>query len=626
MALSGADGKWVTRGVLLIAVLLAAVYLRALDNPLTESDRAILVDGEQLRGPGPALEIFVSEGPISGAGGDLYAPLAGLSLATDRMLWGPSPRGWRITSLVIHGASCVLLLLILLRLNLSGAFALLGALLFGLHPIHTQTINLIISRGHVLSGAFTLAAVLFFLTALGAERPGWRKNAVPPHAWWSLGFFLAGLLSGSEALAFPLFCLIGPWLLGRRYPHPIFYLGLFVVTAVYAVMASVAGAPPEPARLLNGGAAALKGLRLIVAPYGQMVYHPLRVIWSWADVRFLTGLGLAAAFALASVLLRGRRPALVLWPAFVFCALLAAYPSLVIKGALEEPGLYLPAAALCGLVVSVFDSLGGLRRMRQGLAVVLAALVVAAGFGSSARCAVWKDAELVWLEILDRYPNHTLAREKLAEHYREMGLSEKAADLVSPTGDDAFSTAVKLNNEGVTLMDKGRLQPAVKKFREALEALPGFRDAHFNLGVVYHSLGRTDSAVVSFERALEADPGYAKARYNLGIVYERSGDLDRAEAEYRKAAELDPSHAQAWANLGALEGRRGRFREAIPLLERALGIDPALLQVRLNLASAYEKVDVERAKEQWRIYLDQARARGAPPEVLERIERRIESL
>ena len=123
----------------------------------------------------------------------------------------------------------------------------------------------------------------------------------------------------------------------------------------------------------------------------------------------------------------------------------------------------------------------------------------------------------------------------------------------------------------------------------------------------------SSSRSVSFERALDADPTYAKAYYNLGIVYDRSGDLDRAETEYRKAAELDPTHAQAWANLGALEGRRGRFHEAIPLLERALEIDPGLLQVRFNLASAYEKVDVERAKEQWRVYLDQARAHQALP-------------
>ena len=442
MTWSGADGKWVARGVLLVAVLLAVVYLRALDNPLIESDRAVLVEGEQLRGPGSAIKLFVSSGRAPMAGGGLYAPLAGLSLATDRMLWGPSPRAWRITSLFFHGASSILLLLILLRLGLSGTFALLGALLFGLHPIHTQTINMITSRGHVLSGAFTLAAVLLFLRALETERPGWKKNAVSPYAWSSLGLFMVGLLSGSEALAFPLVCLIGPWLVGRRYPHPHFYLGLVAVPAAYSVMAIAAGVPPDPNSVLNGGAAALKGFRLIVAPYGQMVYHPLRVIWSWADGRFLAGLGLAAAIALVSVLLRGRRTALPMSLGFFFCALLAAYPSLVSRGALEEPGLYLPTAALCGFVVSVFDSLGGLGRLRQGSAVVLAALVVAAGFGSSARCAVWKDAELVWLELLDRFPHHAPAQEKLAAHYRTTGLSEKAADLVSPTGDDAFSTAV----------------------------------------------------------------------------------------------------------------------------------------------------------------------------------------
>jgi tetratricopeptide (TPR) repeat protein len=308
------------------------------------------------------------------------------------------------------------------------------------------------------------------------------------------------------------------------------------------------------------------------------------------------------------------------------CVLLASYLTLARGRAFEEPGLYLTTAGACGLVAAAFDAVGGLRGLRTAVTVVLVALVAASGLGSSARCAVWKDAERVWLEVLDKYPNHERAQKKLAEHYRDVGLSEKAAALVAPQGADSFSMAVQLNNEGVALMDGKRLRGAAEKFKEATQLWPDFRDAHFNLGVVYQSMAELDSAEVSFRRTLEADPSYANAHYNLGIVYDQMSDYGSAEVEYRDAVTLDPSHARAWANLGAQEGRNNRFQEAIPLLERALEIEPGLLQARLNLAFAYEKVDMERAKEQWKIYLDLARTRGVDPDRIAQIERRLQDL
>jgi tetratricopeptide (TPR) repeat protein len=626
MTKGSADGKWVARAVVLIAVLLAVVYLRALDNPLLESDRAVLLEGEHLGGPGSAVELFVSSGAESGSGTGVYAPLSGLSLATDRLLWGASPRGWRITTLSLHGASAILLFLILVRIGLSGTFALLAALLFALHPIHTQTINVISSRGHILSGTFTLAAVLFFARALGAERPGWRRNVVAADAWWSLGFFVAALFSGLEALVFPLVCLFWPWLAKRRYPYWSFYSGLGVALCAYLVLGVVAGAPLDLGRALWGGAAGFKVIQLVLVPVGQMVYHPLGVLWSWADGRFMAGLGLAAAIAVISVLARGRHPALPLCLGFTFCALLAGFLGFAREGVLEETGLYLVTAGVCGFVAAAFEYAGSVRILKQGLVVILVVFVAAAGFGSSARCAVWKDAERVWLEILEKHPSQMSALARLVAHYREIGLSEKAAALVAPKESDELSIAAQLNNEGVTLMDGGRLEEAAQKFEEAIRTWPDFGDAHFNLGVVYHSMGQADSAEASFRRTLEADPTYAKAHYNLGIICDRRGDFDSAEAEYRAAVRLDPLHAQGWANLGVLEGKRGRFEEAIPFLERALEIESGLLQARFNLAFAYERVDVERAKEQWRIYLDQARARGMNPATIEQIERRLQNL
>ena len=477
-----------------------------------------------------------------------------------------------------------------------------------------------------MSGAFTLAAVLLFARALGAETRSWGRSRVPGAAWWALALFLAGLLSGREALAFPLICLFWPWAWGRRYPHWAFYAGLVAALAVFAIMGVVAGASLGLDGALWGGAGILNGLRLVFAPVGQMIYHPVAILWSWTDARFLAGLGVMVALVLISILLRGRRPALAMTLGFCSCSLVAGFLVLASGGALTEPKLYLIAAAACASLGAILESAAEVRVLRPALVGLVAVLIAAGGLGSSARCAVWSDAEKVWIEVLERSPGDQWARGKLAAHYRAVGLSEKAVELVSPQEGDSFSTAVQINNEGVALMDSGRLPEAAEKFREAIETWPDLGDAHFNLGVVYHSLGQPDSAEASFRRTLEADPSYANAHYNLGIIYDRAGDLDRAEVEYRDAVRLDPLHARAWANLGALQGKRDLFQEAIPFLERALEIDPGLLQARSNLAFAYEKVDVERAKEQWRIYLDLARARGVNPARIAQVERRLQEL
>jgi Flp pilus assembly protein TadD len=620
------DRKWMARAVVLIAVLLAVVYLRGLGNPMLESDRTLLLDSPQLRGPGPAMSLFVSSPPVPEARGNVYAPVSGLSLATDRLLWGPSPSAWRITSLFLHGAASFLLFLLLLQMGVSGAVAVLAALLFALHPINTQAISVISSRGHILSGAFTLAAALFFVRALEKERPGWKRAAVPGDAWWALGLFAAGMFSGVEALAFPLVCLTWPWVAGRRYPHKIFYLGLIAVMGLYVVMGVIAGTPLDLGRGLWGGAAVIQGLRLIVAPAGQMVVHPMGILWSWGDPRFLAGIGVAVALLLVAVLLRGRRPTVPMVLAFLSCAVLAGLLAAAPHGALEEPGLYLATAAACAAAAGVLDSIGRNRAVRGAAVTALALSVAAVGIASSARCAVWSDPEQVWLEVLHKFPDYTPAKETLTAYYRRAGLTEKAAALVSPSEGGEHSEAVRLNNEGVALMDSGKFDEAATKLQQAVDMWPGFRDAHFNLGVVYHALGRPDSAEVHFRKTLEIDPSYANAHYNLAIVYDRAGDSARAEAEYREAVRLDPTHSKALANLGALEGRRGDVEQAIPLLERALQLDPGLLEARFNLALACEKVDLGRAREQWKIYLDLARARGVDPARIAQVEHRLEAL
>src|SRR5262245_11996599 len=84
----------------------------------------------------------------------IWHPLTWLSLALDHSIYGLSPRGFHSTNLLLHLANTVLVFLTWERMT--GAFwrsAIVGAL-FGLHPMHVESVAWVTERKDVLSTFF----------------------------------------------------------------------------------------------------------------------------------------------------------------------------------------------------------------------------------------------------------------------------------------------------------------------------------------------------------------------------------------------------------------------------------------------------------------------------------------
>jgi Flp pilus assembly protein TadD len=56
--------------------------------------------------------------------------------------------------------------------------------------------------------------------------------------------------------------------------------------------------------------------------------------------------------------------------------------------------------------------------------------------------------------------------------------------------------------------------------------------------------GDIDGAISQFHSAIESVPTYAPAHYELGLALDRKGDHDAARKEFQRAAELDPRLTQ----------------------------------------------------------------------------------
>ena len=86
---------------------------------------------------------------------------------------------------------------------------------------------------------------------------------------------------------------------------------------------------------------------------------------------------------------------------------------------------------------------------------------------------------------------------------------------------------------------------------------------YYNDGISYLDLGKYDEAIKAFTKAIELDPGTSAIYYNRGTAYFVLEDYQKAIDDYSKAIKLDPSDAWAHSNRGAAYDELGEHRKAI---------------------------------------------------------------
>ena len=68
---------------------------------------------------------------------------------------------------------------------------------------------------------------------------------------------------------------------------------------------------------------------------------------------------------------------------------------------------------------------------------------------------------------------------------------------------------------GITLAREGRIDEAIKHYREALQKNPDFEEAHNNLAIALYYKGNTNEAIRHLQEAIRIGPDYANAKQNL---------------------------------------------------------------------------------------------------------------
>ncbi len=139
---------------------------------------------------------------------------------------------------------------------------------------------------------------------------------------------------------------------------------------------------------------------------------------------------------------------------------------------------------------------------------------------------------------------------------------------------------------GSAAAQAGRMTEGIAALRRAVELMPDFPEAHYNLGAAYRDVGNADAALAAYRRAAELVPKFADVHVDIASLLRERRELEEAERSLRAALALKPNFPEALLELGNVHKGAGDWRAALEAFRRAVSLDPAFGRARWAAAVA----------------------------------------
>lgn len=572
---------------------------------------------------------------------DFYAanwhPLTWVSHALDYAAWGLNPLGHHLTNNILHAVNTFIVVILVAKLleacrpslqqnpplhpsqegNRRAILVTAAAtgLLFGLHPLHVESVAWVSERKDLLCAMFFLLSILAYAKYVSVAKQGdWSRAFLNKYYLLLSGLSALALLSKPMAVSLPAVLLILDWYpfnrIGSRksflsaFLEKLPLIALSLASSVLTVLAQNAGGAiqtferiPLSSRVLVAAESLLSYLWKMVLPMNLIPYYPYPKNISLFSAEYLLSIILASGITAACIVMVKKQK---LWSAawgYYVLTLLPVLGIVQVGGqAMADRYTYLPSLGpfiLAGLLAAWLWEKSPLGRgagvgSRAGAGSVIVAAILIVGslsFLTYKKIAVWKDSLNLWTYVTEREPDDApVAHYNLGIVYRHNNMPDKAVEQ--------YLTAIRLrpnyadahNNLGLVYEALNMPDRAEEEFVTAIKLKPENAEAHSNLGVLYQARNMPDKAEEEFVTAIKLKPDNAKAHFNLGVFYQTLNMPDKAEEEFVTAIRLKPDFPEAHVYLGMAYYKKRQMENAQRELARGLEIKPDNQQARELLA------------------------------------------
>ena len=592
-----------TYGLALLAMLVTGlVYINSLHNGITNwDDPDYLTNNPLLDWHKTPLRAYFSS-VISGN----RHPLTMLSLSLDYALGGGRAGG--TLSGQVHQTN---LLLHLLNVGLvfgvcwqwsggSRLVAFLVALLFGIHPMHVESVAWISARKDVLYTFFFLLSLLGYWRFLDRRQWGYLLLSL-------LAGVLANLAKPAAVILPVVLVLVTLWQTNKLTMKTLLPISPFFVVA--AIMGWLTLASQASAAAINENYSLWERIQL--GGYA-LVNYVIKAGWPVGLSALYGRPGAGVAFpwfflaaTVVSVLLlvllgwgyvRQARSNAKSWAAIWFFggAFFVANMALTLQiikavGSAAYADRYTYVAYI-GLFFAVAMTIQRLQRPALRLAALggVAVFSVACAVLSFGRVDVWKNAETLWTDVLKTQPFSATAYSNRGNFYEQNDrLDDALADYNMAVANDP--RVVFRANRAYMLSKLNRPDEALADADFLLLDNPDNALALTIKGTALVGKNQPAAAIPLLVRSLKIDSTYLNTWVNLGSAYFTNGQYPEAIRHYQKAGLLDGQNPVLWTNLGAAFLQNKQYPDAIAACQRAILLNPANGQAQLYACYAYQK-------------------------------------
>lgn len=599
----------------LLAVVTFGLYYTSLDNSFHYDDGHTVVDNPWIRDARNLPQFFVSGMVVSESPqASNYRPVLMVTYVLNYALGGLNPWGFHLANVFLHILT-VLIVFGLIRFFLENTLAaLLGALIFAIHPINSEAVNYITARSSVLSTLFMVLAVMTFHLYRLKQREGSLSTS---WIFYSISFlsFIFALLSKETALVLPglilatdlafhsdqvrasyrrAILLYLPWIM-------LIVVYLWTRKGMFSPMVSSVSTPVESnpighliLSLLTGLKVAAQYVWIALWPVNLTVDHYLPRAVSFWEVSVLLSIGVTCVFLAGIFWFWNRQRAVsysILW--FLISLLPVLYlPFFTSVALFQENRGYTAMIGLAILTGLAFRSFVELKKWSLKAVGSLLIVVLSGSYMGLTlqRNAVWQDQFTLWLDAVQKSPLSPEPHISLAMLYRGKGEMDLAFREIHEALRLAPEHGLALHLLGDLHAQRGEIEEAVNAYERSLRYAPGSWKTYTNLGGVLYQQGRLDEAIERYQMALRLNPNDWIAHRNLIAAYERKGQLIEILKEYEKAALSMPDaffyhygQAVAYEMLNRIEAAEAAYR-------RSVEVNPGFTEGFIRLCQLYIRV------------------------------------
>jgi protein O-mannosyl-transferase len=497
-----------------------------------------------------------------------WHPLTWLSHAADYAMWGLNPLGHHLTNNLLHALNTLMVVLLVMTimevsrktagndvLRNDRTIMITGAatgLLFGLHPLHVESVAWVAERKDLLCAFFSLFTMLVYtqyVSGITARGPTSSLSFLFNKKYLlAIGFCTLSLLSKPMAVSLPCVLLILDWYpfgrmqslkaFGKASVEKLPFFALALISSILTLWAQKAGGAvisieriPLTSRLIVAAQSLVAYLIKMLLPINLVPFYPYPEHIALSSLKYLVPIVIVIAITVTCVaVVKKQKLWMSVWSYYVITLLPVLGIVQVGSQSMADRYTYLPGLGVLFMTgfafARVYDKAPALHRwsvtFRAGSVFVAMSMLVSLSYGTIMQIGVWKNSVVFWNYVIDKEPG----RVPLAH-----------------------------NNLGEAYSAKRQFDMAIIQYQTALRLKPDYTDAHYNLGAAYTYSGRLDMAIAQYQAVLRLKPDHAKAHFNLGVIYLGNGSRDLAQREFEAVLTINPADYWSRQMLNSMRSR-----------------------------------------------------------------------